>query len=372
MAQPVVVRSSAPTSSRPAGRRPGPRPRPAWVPPIVAALMAAGLALGLSPSISAQDPAAPPRDPAAPSFEEFLEGVRAEARSRGIAQETIDSALSNVEPLPVVVARDRAQPELTQSLDAYLAQRLSVRTIATAREMSARHRSLLARIERTYGIPSALMVSIWGLESNFGRFTGSYDIIPALATLAYDGRRSLFRTELFHALTIVDRGHARASELKGSWAGAMGQPQFMPSSYVRHAVDFDGDGRIDIWKTEADVFGSMANYLKAAGWREGERWGREVRITRTAMTAIDRAVPMRTSGCRATRELTVARPLAAWARLGVTLPGGAALPSADMSASLVRGQKRHFLVYRNYETILDYNCSNSYAASVGLLADKVR
>jgi len=332
-------------------------------------LVAVGLGLGLPPSLSAQDP---PQPPAPPSFEEFLEGVRAEARSRGITEATIAVALSNIEPLPVVVARDRAQPELTQSLDAYLAQRLSARTIATASDMFAKHRSLLGRIERAYGIPGPLMVSIWGLESNFGKFTGSYDIIPALATLAFDGRRALFRTELFHALTIVDQGHSAASDLKGSWAGAMGQPQFMPSSYVRHAVDFDGDGRIDIWKTEADVFGSMANYLKAAGWREGERWGREVRITRAAMTAIDRAVPMRTSGCRATRELTVARPLAEWTKLGVTLPGGTALPAAEMSASLVRGQKRHFLVYRNYEAILGYNCSNSYAASVGLLADRVR
>jgi membrane-bound lytic murein transglycosylase B len=151
----------------------------------------------------------------------------------------------------------------------------------------------------------------------------------------------------------------------------MGQPQFMPSSFLRHAVDFDDDQTIDIWASEADVFGSMANYLQAAGWRPGERWGREVRVTRAVMATIDRAVPMRSSGCRATRELTQRQPLDEWRALGVTLAGGAPLPKADMSASLVRGQKRHFLVYRNYEAILAYNCSNSYAVSVGLLADRI-
>jgi len=151
----------------------------------------------------------------------------------------------------------------------------------------------------------------------------------------------------------------------------MGQPQFMPSSFLKHAIDFDGDRQIDIWTSEADVFGSMANYLKASGWHEGERWGREVKVSRAVMTKIDRAVPMRTTGCRAVREMTVARPLAEWRKLGVTLTSGAALPTSTVTASLVRGQRRHFLVYRNYDAILDYNCSNSYGVSVGVLADKI-
>jgi membrane-bound lytic murein transglycosylase B len=217
------------------------------------------------------------------------------------------------------------------------------------------------------------MVAIWGVESNFGRFVGVRPIVTALATLAYDARRpGLFRNELFAALSIVDRGLVTLPDLKGSWAGAMGQPQFMPSSYLKYAVDFDGDGKADIWTSEADVFGSMANYLKMAGWTEGETWGREVRLTKAALGRIEKTVPMRPSGCRAVRDLTEARPLSSWKKLGVTLPGGKPLPASSTEASLVRGRVRHFLVYRNYHAILDYNCSNSYAVSIGVLADRIK
>ncbi len=321
--------------------------------------------------LAAQEPAAQ-APPSRPPFAEFLAGLREEARARGISEATLDRALSGLEPEAVVVARDRSQPELTQSLDTYIAQRVTPRIIATARTQAAAHRALLDRIEASFGIPGPTMLAIWGLESNFGKFTGTYPTIQALATLAYDGRRALFRTELLHALTIVDRGQAVPGDLRGSWAGAMGQPQFMPSSFLKHAVDFDGDGRIDIWTSEPDVFASMANYLTNVGWARGERWGREVAVARAVLTRVERAVPMRSGGCRAIREMTEARPLGDWKKLGVTLPGGGALPAAEMQASLVRGTKRHFLVYRNYEALLDYNCSNAYAISVGLLADTIR
>jgi membrane-bound lytic murein transglycosylase B len=318
-------------------------------------------------------PVGTPQEPAtvkAP-FQDFLAGLREEARSRGISDATLERSFEGLEPEPRVVARDRGQPELTQSLDAYLAQRVTARTIATATTQATAHRDLLQRIEAVFGVPGPMMLSIWGLESNFGKFTGTYATIRALATLAYDGRRPLFRAELLNALMIVDRGQALPGDLTGSWAGAMGQPQFMPSSFLKHAVDFDADGRIDIWTSEADVFGSMANYLKNAGWKPGERWGREVRVTRAVLGKIDRTVPMRSGGCRAIREMTVARPLGEWTVLGVVLPNGARLPTSDIPASLVRGKQRHFLVYPNYEAILDYNCSNAYAVSVGLLADRL-
>jgi membrane-bound lytic murein transglycosylase B len=216
------------------------------------------------------------------------------------------------------------------------------------------------------------MVAIWGVESNFGQITGSRPTVAALATLAYDGKRpALFRSELFHALTIIDKGLATAADLKGSWAGAMGQPQFMPSSYLKFAIDFDGDGRADIWTSLSDVFASMANYLKVAGWTEEERWGREVRVTGAALAKIEQSVSKRSSGCGAVRDLTVARPLTEWTDLGVTLPEGDPLPTASLKASLVHGKHRFFLVYRNYEALLAYNCSNSYALTVGLLADTV-
>jgi len=312
-----------------------------------------------------------PPAPAPPSFEEFLAGVRAEALARGISEATATIALANLELLPVVVARDRGQPEQVQSLDTYLAQRLTARTVATARDQAVQHADLLNRIERAYGVPGPIMIAIWGLESNFGKFTGSYPTIASLATLAYDGRRPLFRAELLQALAIVEERGIPPGDLRGSWAGAMGQPQFMPSSFLKHAVDFDGDQQIDIWTSAPDVFGSMANYLRSAGWRDDERWGREVSISKTVMARIDRTVPMRTSGCRAVRELTAPRPLAEWTRLGVTLSGGRPLPVSTLTASLVRGRQRHFLVYRNYDAILDYNCSNSYAISVGLLSDRI-
>jgi len=302
---------------------------------------------------------------------EFLDGLRAEALAKGVSQGTVDSALGNIEPVTVVVARDRAQPELTQSLDSYVTQRLTPSRVEKGRALAGTHGDLLARIEKTYGLGAPMMVSIWGLESNYGAFTGTYPTIASLATLAYDGRRPLFRTELFEALRIVDQGRATAAELKGSWAGAMGQPQFMPSSYLTHAVDFDGDGHADIWTSLPDVFASMANYLKNSGWQAGERWGREVRVSKAAMTRIDRSVEMRTGACRAVREMTVARPLSAWKTLGVTLADGRPLPAADLSASLVRGEKRYFLVYGNYQALLAYNCSHSYAITVGLMADKI-
>jgi membrane-bound lytic murein transglycosylase B len=330
---------------------------------------AIGLALA---AVQQADQAPAAQAPAAPvTFEAFVADLRAEALTRGISAATVDATLTNIEPVTVVVTRDRSQPETTQSLDAYVQQRVTAGRIATGRKMLGTHRALLARVEKQYGLPPPVMVAIWGIESNFGSFTGSYSTIPALATLAWDGRRPLFRSELFEALRIVDQGLAAAAELKGSWAGAMGQPQFMPSSYLSHAVDFDEDGHANIWTSLPDVFASMANYLEKSGWERGVRWGREVRITKAVMAKVDRAVPMRTSGCRAFREMTVARPLADWAKMGVTLPGGAALPKADLSASLVRGQARHFLVYDNYHALIAYNCSHAYAVTVGTLADRI-
>jgi membrane-bound lytic murein transglycosylase B len=336
-------------------------------------------------ALAAQDPAPTPTVPgpadvppgaAAPvtgprTFESFLLEVRAEALSRGISQATLDAALTGLVAEPVVVARDRGQPEATLSLDQYAARRTTARTVAAGRAELRRHAVLLDRIGEAYGVPAEVLVAVWGLESNFGRFTGTYPTVKALATLAFDGRRPLFRGELLHALAILDRGGVPPEWLKGSWAGAMGQPQFMPSSYLKHAVDFDVDGRADIWKSAPDVFASMANYLRNEGWTADFRWGREVAVTAATRARIDEQVPMRREGCRARRELTEPRPLQEWSSLGVTLPGGSRLPTANIDASLIRGERRHFLAYSNYEALLSYNCSNAYAVSVGLLADRI-
>jgi membrane-bound lytic murein transglycosylase B len=255
-------------------------------------------------------------------------------------------------------------------LEKYIGRVLTPKEIKTARDMTERHREALDKVAERYGVPSSIIVGIWGLESNFGRFGGTRPTIAALATLAWDPRRStLFRNELFSALDILQRGDIDLTHMRGSWAGAMGQAQFMPSSYLQYAQDFDGDGRRDIWSTPADVFASIANYMKGHGWQEGERWGREVKVSVDAAKRIAGTVDRRNGSCQATRDMTVALSAKQWRELGVRLPKGGALPSAMPDAALVSGASRHFLVYRNYDALLAYNCAHSYALSVALLAD---
>ena len=306
-------------------------------------------------------------------FEEWLAALRAEAMARGISERTVDAALGSVEQLPVVVERDRTQAELTLTLDQYLSRRVPPRAVRTAREMASTHRADLQRAAAQYGVPRPVIVAIWGLESNFGRFQGVRPTVATLATLAYDGRRqTLFRDELFAALQIIDRGDVAPDALRGSWAGAMGQSQFMPSSYLKWAVDGDGDGRRDIWTSLPDVFASVASYLKEHGWVEGQRWGREVRLSDTIAARAAAAVPMRLTGsCQAERDMTEARPLSEWRTLGVTLRSGARLPASGLPASLVRVDTRSFLVYGNYGALLRYNCAHRYALSIGILADRI-
>lgn len=313
------------------------------------------------------------QDAARPSFSEWLDGVRKEAIERGIRQDVVDEALSGIEePLPVVLERDRAQAEAVFSLEKYITRQLTAKKLANGREKFAEHRDLFEQVAARYGVPPRTIAGVWGMETNFGGFSGIRPTIAALATLAWDPRRStFFRAELFDALEILNRGDIDFASMKGSWAGAMGQPQFMPSSYLKFAQDFDGDGRKDIWSNPADVFASIANYLKGHGWNEGEAWGREVRIPAATATKIRADVARRADTCRGARDMTVARPLREWQKLGVRLPGGKALPASDMPASLVSGSTRHFLVYRNFDALLEYNCSLSYAVTVALLGDAV-
>jgi membrane-bound lytic murein transglycosylase B len=273
---------------------------------------------------------------------------------------------------PVVVERDRTQAERTQTIDQYLKRRVDRKTVTTGRQMMSRHAALLAKIAAQYGVPANILVSVWGLESNFGRFTGIRPTVASLATLAYDNRRAaMFREELFNALLILDRGDIEAERMKGSWAGAMGQPQFMPSSYLKYAEDYDRDGKRDIWGSEADVFASVANYLKRNGWVASARWGRAVSIPAGAAGTIDAEAPLRANGCEAVRQMTDALPLPRWSALGVRTAQKQALPRSDMTASLVRAGARNFLVYDNYLVLLHYNCAHAYALAVGLLADSL-
>jgi membrane-bound lytic murein transglycosylase B len=326
-----------------------------------------GLLLGLA--LLFQQIAPVPQLPQA-SFAEWLDAVRAEARTRGISDATIEKALNGLEPLPIVVERDRSQAEIVETLDHYLQQHVSAKVVQTARTRRADQASLLGKVAAKYGVPPGILIAVWGLESNFGRFSGVRPTIQTLATLAYDPRRpTLFREELFAALKILDSGDVEPSAMRGSWAGALGQPQFMPSSFLLYAQDFDGDGRRDIWHSTADVFGSIANYLAAHGWTRDRPWGREVSVPAPALASLAERAPMQTDGCLARRQMTVPLPLETWKTLGVTLKGGGAIPETEFTASLVSGVKRHFLVYPNYQALLEYNCVNAYGLSVGLLAD---
>jgi membrane-bound lytic murein transglycosylase B len=313
------------------------------------------------------------QEPARPSFAEWLAGVRAEAVARGVREEVVDAALADVtEPQPVILERDRAQAETVFSLEKYVSRILTPKLIAGGRGALTANRDLLDQISERYGVPSRIIVSIWGMESNFGRFSGVRPTVPALATLAWDPRRAtFFRGELFNALEILNRGDIDLPRLKGSWAGAMGQVQFMPSSYLKFAEDFDGDGKRDIWSTPADVFASIANYLKGHGWAADQGWGQEVKVTADASRRIARDVAPRNGTCQATRNMSVALPMSRWTALGIRMLNGRALPKGEATASLVSGTARHFLVTSNYDAILDYNCAHSYAITVGLLGDSL-
>jgi membrane-bound lytic murein transglycosylase B len=326
-------------------------------------------ALGLALLSSQQILPVPPL--AQPPFDEWLAAVRAEALTRGIGEATLTRAFTGLEPLPIVIERDRTQAELVQTLDRYLAQRLSKKITQTARTMTRDHAALLGQVRARYGVPPGILIAIWGLESNFGRFSGVRPTIATLATLAYDPRRSaMFREELFDALKILDSGDVEPAAMRGSWAGALGQPQFMPSSFLLYAQDFDGDGKRDIWTSTPDVFASIANFLAAHGWTRDQSWGREVRVTASVLQRLPGTAPLQTDGCLARRQMTRPLPLAAWKKLGVKTVSGGPLPAGDLDASLVSGVKRHFLVYPNYQAILGYNCVNAYGLSVGLLADR--
>ena len=349
----------------PGPRPPAPAPPPAGAPAAPAPTLAEAAAA--TPTVPTATP--PPHDPA---FAAWLAAQRGDALAAGIRPATIDAAFATIVAQPVVLERDRSQAEFTLSLGQYVDRRLTPALLRLARDHARREQRLLARVERAHKVPKSILVSVWGLESNFGRFAGVRPTVPVLATLAYDGRRAaLFRGELLNALRILDRGDIELERLKGSWAGAMGQPQFLPSSYLKFAQDFDGDGRRDIWTSPPDVLASIANYMASNGWVHGESWGRRVKLPPDFDARLGAKAPLRSEGCRAVRQLTEPMLLNEWRAIGVRTAKGTPLPRAALAASLLRVDQETFLVYRNYETLLTYNCAHSYAIAVGLLADRL-
>lgn len=311
----------------------------------------------------------------ADDFTRWLADFRAEAAGKGISPATLDAALAGLRPLEKVLNRDRKQPEFKLTFETYSARLLKPRNIERGRAMMAEHAGLLRRVSDRYGVQPRFIVAIWGIETRYGAIKGNTEIVAALATLAFDRRRSrFFRGQLLDALRMVDKGYIGLADMKGSWAGAMGHPQFIPSSYLAFAQDFDGDGRRDIWNNLGDVFASIANYLRQHGWSDARTWGRGVQVPKTVRQAYDSMTAGTAKGCRALRQATKARSLAEWQAAGLRRLSGAGLPAVTLDARLLMpdgADGRAFLVYRNYEGLLRYNCSNLYALTVGLLSDAV-
>jgi membrane-bound lytic murein transglycosylase B len=304
-------------------------------------------------------------------FDDWLMALRSEALARGYP-ETVVRNLDGLQPLPRVIAADRSQAELTPGFDRYLSSRLTRLMVRRGQELARPNKLTLSRVEERFSVQREIILAIWGMETRYGRITGNTPVLRALATLAWEPRRAaFFRGELFDALTMVSKRHVEARTMTGSWAGAMGQTQFMPSSYLKHAVDFDDDGKSDIWRSTGDSLASIASYLKDYGWDGTYTWGREVKVSGAARERIAARVPRRTEGCYARRNMTERVPLDAWTSMGVTRADGGPLPSSKVPAGLVDVGERQFLVYPNYDAILAYNCAHYYALSVALLADAI-
>jgi membrane-bound lytic murein transglycosylase B len=292
-------------------------------------------------------------------FSSFLYSVGREAATQGISSSTIDLALRYAQYLPHVIELDRHQPEQLLTFTEYLQKTVSPQRIENARRALDENWGLLETVHRRYGVDPRFIVALWGMESDFGKITGNYLVVASLATLGFDGRRgSYFRGELIFALRIIDGGNVGPGNMTGSWAGAMGQCQFMPSTFLHYAVDFDGDGRRDIWNDSADVLGSIANFLAHLGWRDGESWGRRVLLPAGFDT--------RWSG------LDVRRSTGEWNRIGVRAIDARPLEVSEIAASLVMpdgAEGPAFLVYDNFRTIMRWNKSTYFAGAVGYLAD---
>ena len=294
-------------------------------------------------------------------FYAFLSGVRRDAAAQGVRASTVEVALRRAEYLPHVIELDRKQPERTLTFAEYLDKVVTSQRMDGARRELADNRVLLDGIWRRFNVEPRFVVALWGIESDFGKIMGNFAVVSALATLAYDGRRSsYFRGELISALRILDQGHIRADNMVGSWAGAMGQCQFMPSTFLGYAVDYDGDGRKDIWNDRADALASIANFISRLGWRGGEGWGREVMLPAE--------FDARYTG------LEVKRPTGEWSRLGVRSIDAGPLMGREGEASLVMPDGAGgpaFLVYDNFRTIMKWNKSTYFATAVGYLADSM-
>lgn len=295
-------------------------------------------------------------------FHQYIEQLKVEANQKGYEPTFIASVFKDIAYRPSVIKSDKNQPERKITLDNYLATRVPDWKVKQAVDKYNEHRTLLEEIGSKYGVQPRFIVAIWGNESNFGRIQGNFNVLSALASLAYEGRREkLFKDNFFAALDILKQKHTTLDNLKGSWAGAMGQSQFMPLSFLKYAVDYNGDGKKDIWHTEADVFASIANFLASEGWDNQATWGRQVTLTK----------PVTLSGLSKSSY----KPLSYWQASGVRRYDGSDLPNADMLASLIMPDGpagRIYLVYNNFHTLMKWNRSSYFGISIGYLSERIK
>ncbi|MGB4101141.1 MAG: lytic murein transglycosylase [Alphaproteobacteria bacterium] len=294
-------------------------------------------------------------------FESWRDEVKQEAAAQGISPEAL-TALDDIEVNPRVIELDRRQPEHAITFAEYRRNIMTDARLRRGRELAQQHADILNSIATSYGVPAKYLVALWGMESNYGSIQGNFSTLRSLLTLAYEGRRAaFFRGELFAALRIMDQDHLASLAMRGSWAGAMGQCQFMPSTFLRFAVDGDGDGQRDIWNNLSDVFNSMANYMRAEGWQPGMDWGRQV-------VALHAIAPQLVG-------LKQAQPMTVWQKLGIRDAEGGDLPADPLSMYyLVQpdgGAGPSYLVTQNYKIIMRWNRSTYFATTVGLLADLI-
>lgn len=294
------------------------------------------------------------------SWNEWVAGVRKEALAQGISPEVFDRAFADVhEPSRQIKGFMRSQPEHRLTYTKYLNTRADKFRVAIGRKEYKKNQAVLEEIATHYGVNPCFIVSFWGMETSYGTYMGNFPVIKALATLAYDSKRKeFFRKELFIALRILNEGHVSLADFKGEWAGASGQPQFLPSSWVKYAVDYDGDGHKDIWKSKPDVFASIANYMKLNGWRTGEPWAIQVKLPPNFDMAME--------------GKTIVKPVSEWNTLGVRTESGEALPYQNLEGSIIQPYGGPtFLAFPNYKMILRYNNSIYYAGAIGYMADKI-
>ncbi|MBQ4850258.1 lytic transglycosylase domain-containing protein [Pseudoalteromonas sp. MMG012] len=308
-------------------------------------------------------------------FDLYVNALKQEAQQKGYEQSLIDEAFATAKFKKKVIKADKNQPEVVETLETYLPKRVPQWKIDRARKLYKKHQVELEKIAQEFGVQARFIVALWGLESNFGRIQGGYSVISSLVTLAFDGRReALYKRQLWAALDILKNGHISLEKFKGSWAGAMGQTQFMPTSFNAYAVDYDKDGRKDIWTTELDAFASIANYLKQAGWNDDLTWGRQVKLPEglNSEYVLKRGTKTRKQWLEYWKDSE--RSLAKWQSLGLRKADGTNLPLVDITAALVMPDDingRMYLAYDNYKALMHWNRSYYFATSVGYLSDRI-